>query len=520
MHFDHPARGRPMSVANEVHQHTPYIRFRRLSRKAPAVGGTQKRHLQEILRNATVPRQQVGGTEQPRRLRGDESVERRLWPRMAQRVPTSLRAHERLNVSPAVPVPRVRRAGMGEPDATVSTGMAPFAYRWRPLEHLISVEDYRLAAARRVPGLVWEYVEGGADDLVTARRNEEAFLRWSLRARMMTAHAERRLATTAAGVDIELPILLAPTGALGLSNWRGDLAAARGAEAAGTRLILSTASSWSIEEVAAGAPAGHFFQLYPGGEHTATLMERAWQSGYRALFVTVDVPVLGNREGERRRGYTSAGSLNRSLTLSPREAFDVARHPRWLLDQYRYGRGSMRNLVASSGVQATFESIQILHREIDRATFAWEDLEWIREQWPGAVYVKGLLDPEDAVRSVAIGCEGVVVSNHGGRQLDHSLATLEALPAIVEAVGDRAEVLFDGGIRRGTDVVKALALGARAVLIGRAQIYGLIVDGEQGVSDVLSILRSELDRALALMGVHDVHELDPGWLIDRHAAGL
>ena len=180
----------------------------------------------------------------------------------------------------------------------------------------------------------------------------------------------------------------------------------------------------------------------------------------------------------------------------------------------------MRNLVASSGVQATFESIQILHREIDRATFAWEDLEWIREQWPGAVYLKGLLDPEDALRSVAIGCEGVVVSNHGGRQLDHSLATLEALPAIVEAVGDRAEVLFDGGIRRGTDVVKALALGARAVLIGRAQIYGLIVDGEQGVSDVLSILRSELDRALALMGVHDVHELDPGWLIDRHAAGL
>jgi len=402
------------------------------------------------------------------------------------------------------------------PDTTVSTGMAPFVYRWRPLEHLISVEDYRRAAARRVPGLVWTYVEGGADDLVTLRRNEEAFLRWSLRARMMTAHAERRLATTVAGVELDLPILLAPTGAMGLSNWRGDLAAARGAEAAGTRLILSTASSWSIEEVAAGAPAGHFFQLYPGGEHTATLMERAWRSGYRALFVTVDVPVLGNREGERRRGYTSAGSLNRSLTLSPREAFDVARHPRWLLDQYRHGRGSMRNLVTSAGVQATFESIQILHREIDRATFAWQDLEWIREQWPGAVYVKGLLDPEDAVRAVSIGCEGVVVSNHGGRQLDHSLATLDALPPIVEAVGDRAEVLFDGGIRRGTDVVKALALGARAVCIGRAQIYGLIVAGAQGVSDVLSILRAELDRALALMGVEDVNELDPSWLIDRH----
>jgi L-lactate dehydrogenase (cytochrome)/(S)-mandelate dehydrogenase len=233
------------------------------------------------------------------------------------------------------------------------------------------------------------------------------------------------------------------------------------------------------------------------------------------LFVTVDVPVLGNREGERRRGYTSSGSLNRSLTLTPREALEMARHPRWLLDQYRYGRGSMRNLLPAAGVRATFDSIEILHREIDRARFAWADLEWIREQWPGSVYVKGLLDPDDAQRAVSIGCEGVVVSNHGGRQLDHALASLDALPAIVDAVGDKAEVLFDGGIRRGTDVVKALALGARAVLIGRPQIYGLIVSGQQGARDVLEILRSEVERALVLMGVPGVHDLDRSWLIDR-----
>jgi L-lactate dehydrogenase (cytochrome)/(S)-mandelate dehydrogenase len=396
--------------------------------------------------------------------------------------------------------------------------MRSFDYRWRPLERLISVEDYRRAAAKRVPRLVWEYVEGGADDLVTVRRNEAAFLRWSLRERMMTAHAEPRLATTVAGVEIDLPVLLAPTGALGLSHWRGDLAAACAAEAAGTRLILSTASSWSIEEVAAGTGAAHFFQLYPGGEHTATLMGRAWQSGYRALFVTVDVPVLGNREGERRRGYASSGSMNRSLTLTPGEALDMARHPRWVVHQYRHGRGSMRNLLPTAGVHATFDSIEILHREIDRATFAWADLEWIREQWPGAVYVKGLLDPDDALRAVSIGCEGVVVSNHGGRQLDHALASLDALPAIVAAVGNESEVLFDGGIRRGTDVVKALALGARAVLIGRPQIYGLIVGGQQGARDVLEILRSELARALVLMGVPGVHELDRSWLIDRHSA--
>jgi isopentenyl diphosphate isomerase/L-lactate dehydrogenase-like FMN-dependent dehydrogenase len=388
-----------------------------------------------------------------------------------------------------------------------------FNYRWRPPESLISVEDYRRAAAKRVPRLVWTYVEGGADDLVTVRRNRSSFSRWALRARMMTAHAERRLSTTVAGVELELPVLLAPTGALGLSQWRGDLAAARAAEGAGTRLVLSTAASWTIEEVAAGTHADHFFQLYPGGDTTATLIQRAWHCGYRALFVTVDVPVIGNREGERRYGYTRAGDMERMLTLTPREVLDMGRHPRWLIDLYRHGRGSMRNLHPQAGVQAAFQSIDVLHREIDRATFAWEDLEWIREHWPGAVYVKGLLDPEDALRAVAVGCDGVVVSNHGGRQLDHALAALDALPAIADAVGDRAEVLLDGGIRRGTDIAKALALGARAVLIGRPQIYGLIVDREQGVLDVLEILRAELDRALALMGAPSVQELDRSWLI-------
>ena len=375
------------------------------------------------------------------------------------------------------------------------------------------MEDYRRAAARRVPRLVWDYIEGGADDLVTVRRNRTSFSRWSLRARMMTAHPERRLSTTVAGVELALPVLLAPTGALGLSHWTGDVAAARAAEAAGTRLVLSTASSWSIEEVASSTGADHFFQLYPGGDQTATLMQRAWRTGYRALFVTVDVPVLGNREGERRFGYTRTGTLGRALTLTPREALDMARHPKWVVDLYRHGRGSMRNLLAEGGVGATFQSIEILHREIDRATFSWNDLEWIREHWPGTVYVKGLLDPADAERAVAMGCEGIVVSNHGGRQLDHSLAALDALPPIVAAVGDRAEVLLDGGVRRGTDVVKALALGARAVLIGRPQIYGLIVGRERGVVDVLEIFRTELDRAMALMGAENVHELDRSWLI-------
>ena len=191
----------------------------------------------------------------------------------------------------------------------------------------------------------------------------------------------------------------------------------------------------------------------------------------------------------------------------------MARHPRWVVDLTSTAAARCATCSRNPACGATFQSIEILHREIDRATFAWDDLEWIREHWPGTVYVKGVLDPEDAVRAVAIGCEGVVVSNHGGRQLDHSLSALDALPPIVAAVGDRAEVLLDGGIRRGTDVVKALALGARAVLIGRPQIYGLIVGRERGVVDVLEIFRTELDRALALMGAQSVHELDRSWVI-------
>jgi isopentenyl diphosphate isomerase/L-lactate dehydrogenase-like FMN-dependent dehydrogenase len=225
----------------------------------------------------------------------------------------------------------------------------------------------------------------------------------------------------------------------------------------------------------------------------------------------VDVPVLGNREGERRHGYahTGPGVGTRTIVLNPREALDMARHPRWVYELHRHRRTSMRNLLSTAGIGAAFESIDILHREIEQATFAWDDLAWIRDQWQGTVYVKGLLDADDARRAVDLGCDGVVVSNHGGRQLDHALASLEALPEIADAVGDRAQVLFDGGIRRGTDVVKALALGARAVLAGRAPLWGLAVGGEAGARDVLEILRSEIELALILLGCPSPADVGP-----------
>jgi isopentenyl diphosphate isomerase/L-lactate dehydrogenase-like FMN-dependent dehydrogenase len=316
-------------------------------------------------------------------------------------------------------------------------------------------------------------------------------------------------------------VLLAPTGTLGTSHWSGDVAAARAAEAAGTRLVLSTASSWSIEEVAEATEADHFFQLYPGGEYTGTLMQRAWSAGYRAMFVTVDVPVIGNREGERRTGYARHGSTiaSRAAVMTPRGALDVLRHPRWLYELYRHRRASMRNLVTDAGIAAAFDSVELFHREIEQSCFNWDDLAWLRQKWRGRLFVKGVLDPEDADRAARLGCDGVVVSNHGGRQLDYAQPSLDALPGIVAALGGRGEVILDGGVRRGTDIVKALALGARAVLIGRPQIYGLIVAGEQGVRGVLQILLDELDRTLALMGARSVQELDASWIIARPDSG-
>ena len=251
--------------------------------------------------------------------------------------------------------------------------MAAVVYRVRPLEQRLSIEDYRRAARRRVPGLVWEFVWRAARTIssrssATARPSSQ---RWTLRTRAMTGRPRRSLRRTIAGVELELPVLLAPTGALGLSYWRGDVAAARAAEAGGTRLVLSTSSSWTIEEVAEATHASHFFQLYPGGEHTAALMARARHAGYGALFVTVDVPVIGNREGERRRGYTRQGAAmgSRAVVLSPREAIDVARHPRWLYQLYRHRRAARCATCSPRRASGRRSSrSEILHREIERAS--------------------------------------------------------------------------------------------------------------------------------------------------------
>ncbi|EHB54167.1 L-lactate dehydrogenase (cytochrome) [Mycolicibacterium rhodesiae JS60] len=381
--------------------------------------------------------------------------------------------------------------------------MSPaFQYRLRTSRPLVCVEDYRRAALRALPEMVWAYLDGGAEDERTLRANRDAFSRWLLRQRVLAGNAAVDMSVTLGGERLGLPVVLAPTGLAGLAHWSGELGAARAAERAGTRSILSTASSYSIEEVAAGTQESHWFQLYPWGDRVVpgssfmdSMLDRARDCGYRTAVVTVDVPVQGNRIGERRTG------MGHPPILTPRRIADAAIRPRWWYGLLRYRRMTMRSITDVPGAAGAVESVALHNRQI-RADINWGDVASLRDRWDGPFVVKGILDPADAVRAVdEVGATGVVVSNHGGRQLNATVASLDALPAIADAVGDRATVLLDGGIRCGTDVVTALALGADAVLVGRPFLYGLAVAGEAGVDAVLDILAAEIRQTLLLMGV-------------------
>jgi L-lactate dehydrogenase (cytochrome)/(S)-mandelate dehydrogenase len=381
--------------------------------------------------------------------------------------------------------------------------------RLRDATPLFSVEDYRRAARRALPPMAWAYLEGGAEDERTLQRNLDAFHVWGLRQRVLTGVGEPALGVEVAGVPLSLPVLLAPTGLTGFSHWHGELGAARAAERCGTRSIVSNAATYSLQEIADGTTERHWFQLYPWGNnrtHMREMLRRADAAGYHALFVTVDVPVYGRRETELRRGMAIPP------VLTPRRVLECTLKPRWAYRLARHKRFTLRNLLDDAGVRAAVESVQLQTAYL-YPDMSWSDLEWLRSEWPGPVFVKGVMDPEDAEQAVALGIDGVVVSNHGGRQLESGVGTLDVLPQVAEAVGDRAQVLLDGGIRRGTDIAKALALGARAVLIGRPFVYGLAVAGTAGVEGVLELLRAELLRTLQLMGCRSVRDLDRDWLL-------
>jgi L-lactate dehydrogenase (cytochrome) len=385
-----------------------------------------------------------------------------------------------------------------------------FQYKFRLPAERVSVADWREAARNALPRMVWAYVENGADSCRTAERNEHAYRDYTLRQRALTGVKSPTLATAIGGESLTMPVMLAPTGLAGLSHWTGDLACARAAEAAGTRYVLSTGSSYTLEEVASATSAPRWFQLYPFGDRNKvdSLLERASRAGYTSLFLTVDVPVRGNRETERRSGLTVPPTLTVAGLL------DLMLHPRWTYQALVHRRTAAIHYVEGdrhSG-DAAVKSVQAQARAM-QPSLNWEDLQWVRSRWQGRLYVKGILDADDAQRAVEHGgADGIVVSNHGGRQLDGALATLDALPAIAARVGRSTEVLLDGGIRRGIDVVIAMCLGARGVFVGRPYVYALAAAGQRGVSQVLNLFRTDLERTLILMGCASVGELDAEWL--------
>lgn len=368
-----------------------------------------------------------------------------------------------------------------------------------------NVADLHDRARRRLPHGIWEYLERGVEDETGMARNRAAFERVTFRPRVLRGVQAIDTASEIFGQPSPLPLALAPTGAAGLLWYQGDLALARAAAAAGVPFTISSASTMDLEQIAT-AGGRLWFQLYLWEDRSLShaVVARAHAAGCEALFVTLDMPVPPNREYIHRNGFGTPFQLNARNTL------DVLRHPRWLA-------GVMGRYALNGGIPSQANLPDRLRAKVTKgappgALFKQDDLDWdgvkdLRDRWPGRFVLKGVLHPEDAERALALGADGVVVSNHGGRALDSSIATLDALPDIVSAVGNRMTVFLDSGIRRGSDVVKAIALGADAVLVGRAPLYGLGAAGEAGVARSLELLHSETARTMAMLGARSVAEI-------------
>lgn len=370
----------------------------------------------------------------------------------------------------------------------------------------VNVADARRRARRRLPRALFEFVDGGAEDEVTQAANQAAFEEVTFRPRMAVPAVEPELSTTVLGSPVSLPVLLSPTGMTRSLHPDAEGGVAAAAGAAGTIYALSTMSGTRLEDVAARAGGELWYQLYMVGRRPGAqaLMDRARAVGYRVLVLTVDTPVPGRRERDIRNGVLNP------LTMSARNLArfgpQLVLRPRWTLG---FARDGMK--VHPPDVGGGLEGAALVQAISDSAP-TWSDVEWLVSEWGGPVVVKGLLTASDATIAADLGVAGVVVSNHGGRQLESAPASLRALPEVVDAVGDRVEVYLDGGVRRGGDVAKALALGARAVMVGRPHLYGLAVAGQAGVAAVIEVLRSELARTLSLMGCANVADLDRSYV--------
>jgi len=381
-----------------------------------------------------------------------------------------------------------------------------------PCRCAVNIEDLRRLAERRLPRVVFDYLDGGAEAEVTLRENVRAFQEILFRPRQAITGA-CDLGTEILGSQLCFPVLLAPIGYTRLLHAQGELAVARAAGAAGIGYVVATFAGHRLEDVKSATAGPAWYQLYLiGGREVAEAgMERARHAGYSALVVTVDTAVSGFRERDLRNGMSEL--LSRSLLSKLPFLAQFFSRPRWLTSFLRDGGLPRLENVVVPG-QGPMPLVDVTSG-LSAAAITWSDFRWIHQLWPGPIVVKGILTGEDARRAVDQGAAAIVVSNHGGRQLDGVVASIQALPEVVAAVGGRAEILIDGGIRRGSDVVKALCLGARAVLIGRAYGYGLAAAGEAGVGCALNIIRSDVERTLRLLGASRVADLNSSLLCDR-----
>ncbi len=378
------------------------------------------------------------------------------------------------------------------------------------LSDIVTIADFRSAAQRRLPRVVFDYLDGGAEGEVTLRENCRVYDDVTFRPRHAVAIGNCDLRTSVVGVDISLPAILAPVGYSRLMHPTGEVAAARAAGNAGTGYILSTISGHKLENVKAASKGPVWYQLYLMGGRAAAegAIERARNLGCSALVITIDTPVAGMRERDPRNGMKEllGPSLFEKLPFSGQ----FISHPGWLLSFLRDGGVPLLENVVLPG-QGPMPMTDV-SKALAESTVTWNDLRWIREIWSGPIIVKGVLTADDGRRAVDEGAAAIVVSNHGGRQLDCVSPTLRALPEVVRAVHGQTEILLDGGIRRGSDIVKALCLGARAVLMGRAYAYGLAAFGQAGVTRALEILRADVVRTLTLLGCPCVSALDSSYV--------
>jgi (S)-mandelate dehydrogenase len=373
-----------------------------------------------------------------------------------------------------------------------------------------SVDDLRMLARRRLPRAIFDQFDGGAEDESTLRDNREAFARRRLMPRVLVDVARVDPSTRLVGGPSALPIAIAPTGAAGF-GWHGaDVMIARAAAHVGIPYSLSTSATASIEQIAEQAGGRLWFQAYIVKDRAFTfrLIERARVAGYEAVMITVDLPVGGKRE----RDYRNDMSI--PFRYTPRNLVDFATHPGWSLRMLARGMPVMENLRGVAPAATTAKGIVSTAGRNYDPSFDWDGLRAVRDAWPGRLIVKGIVRPDDAERALALGVDAIVVSNHGGRQLDGGIATLDALPGVLRAVAGRASVLVDGGVRRGVDVIKALAMGADGVLVGRATLYGACAAGQAGALRALEILRDEIERTMRLCGAPSVEAITADLLAD------